>query len=188
MLVFDQGDKTFSSVLDKHRLVPLGEWVPTWAGWPFRGLSAIGGLEAGDSSRLLDWSGPSIAAAICYEISNGSSLAEAVENGAEWIVAIANLDPYPIFLQRQFLTLAKLRSIETNRDLVSVSNTGPSALVLATGQDLPALAPFTSGTGVVQTHLYKGFTGYVLWREAPIVGIMLIAILALIYSPFLLFA
>ena len=87
--------------IDKHRLVPLGEWVPALPG--LSGLSAIGGLEAGAPSRLWRWGGPPAAVAICYEISNGAVLAHAVAEGAEWILAAANLDPYPRLLQQQYL-------------------------------------------------------------------------------------
>ena len=55
-----------------------------------------GGIESGNPSRLLDWEGPSFAGAICYELSNGKAIAKAVNQGAKWILVIANLDPYPI--------------------------------------------------------------------------------------------
>lgn len=164
-----------SVALDKHRLVPLGEWVPSWLGDSFSGLSAVGGLEPGESSRLLRWSGPSAAVAICYELSDGRSLTKAVDNGAKWVLAVANLDPYPITLQDQFLSLARLRSIETARDLVVVSNTGPSAMVSSSGESKQLIAPFTKGIALAEVHLHNGITGYAQWRETPLVVCLLIA-------------
>ncbi len=50
--------------MDKSRLVPLGEWIPVLPNFLQNGLSAVGGIEGGNPSRLLDWDGPSFAGAI----------------------------------------------------------------------------------------------------------------------------
>ena len=121
------------ALLDKHRLVPLGEWLPPLPPGFTQGLSAVGGLEAGSPSRLTATGFGPVGVAICYELSNGRSLAAATAGGAEWLLTIANLDPYPELLQRQFLALAQLRAIESGRDLLSVGNTGPTAVVRADG-------------------------------------------------------
>ena len=121
------------ALLDKHRLVPLGEWLPPLPPGFTQGLSAVGGLEAGSPSRLTSTGFGPVGVAICYELSNGRSLAAATAGGAEWLLTIANLDPYPELLQRQFLALAQLRAIESGRDLLSVGNTGPTAVVRADG-------------------------------------------------------
>jgi len=121
------------ALLDKHRLVPLGEWLPPLPPGFTQGLSAVGGLAAGSPSRLTATGFGPVGVAICYELSNGRALAAATAGGAEWLLTIANLDPYPELLQRQFLALAQLRAIESGRDLLSVGNTGPTALVRADG-------------------------------------------------------
>jgi len=71
--------------------------------------------------------------AICYELADGRGLAAASGAGAEWLLASANLDPYPALLQQQFAALAQLRAIEAGRWLVSSANTGPSLVVDAAG-------------------------------------------------------
>ncbi len=182
ILVFDRGESSFSAKLDKHRLVPLGEWVPRISGVVFKGLSAVGGIQPGPPSRLLSWSGPSLAGAICYELSDGSSLAKAVSDGAQWILAIANLDPYPLLLQKQYLSLARLRAIETSRDLVSVANTGPSSLITASGVESLVVRPFTEGIGLVDLHLYNKSTGYLRWGEVPLLAAFLISLILLVIS------
>ena len=166
MLLVEAGSTTPIASIDKHRLVPLGEWVPALPG--FSGLSAIGGLEAGEPSRLWRWGGPPASVAICYEISNGVALARGVAEGAEWILAAANLDPYPRLLQMQYLALAQLRSLETARPLLSTANTGPTALVQANGQIAERLASFDPGLLVVQFQPHTGLTGYVRWGESPL--------------------
>ena len=132
------------SWLDKHRLVPLGEWVPFAGLARWSGLSAVGGVEPGPPSRLLRRPGGAVAGAICYELADGQALAAAVRQGAGWLLASANLDPYPLQLQGQYAALAQLRAIETGRWLVSSANTGPSLLVDPQGvvrQQLPAGLP-----------------------------------------------
>ena len=180
MLLVDGDGTTPVASIDKHRLVPLGEWVPSWLG--LSGLSAIGGLEAGEPSRLWRWGGPPAAVAICYEISNGAALARAVADGAEWILAAANLDPYPGLLQQQYLALAQLRSLETARPLLSTANTGPTAMIRANGQVAERLATFDQGLLVVPLQPRKGLTGYVLWGEAPLLLMLGASSLVLIRS------
>ncbi len=174
LLVFKPGDKKFSFAIDKHRLVPLGEKVPNLPYLSNKGLSAVGGLDPGDPSRLLSWSGPPAAVAICYELSDGNALAKAVKDGAEWILAVANLDPYPTSLQRQFTSLAQLRSIETSRELISAANTGPSSVISASGEVKSIVLPFTEGTELAELKLNKRITGYARWQEAPLFCLLFI--------------
>ena len=161
------------AVLDKYRLVPLGEWTPALPG--LAGLSAVGGLEPGGPSRLWRWGGPPAQVAICYEISNGTALAQAAAEGGQWILTAANLDPYPLLLQHQFLALAQLRSVETARPLVSAANTGPTVAINAWGQVTSRLPAMRPGLHTVQVQPRNDVTVYARWREWPLVGLLLIA-------------
>jgi apolipoprotein N-acyltransferase len=112
--------------------------------------------------------------AICYELSDGTGLAQAVRAGAQWLLVVANLDPYPAQLQQQYLALAQLRAIETGRWLVSVANTGPSAVVDAQGVVrglLPLGAPLTAPLGL---ELRQGLTPYDRWGEIPLVVVLVL--------------
>jgi len=87
-------------------------------------------------------------------------LAKASARGATWLLTIANLDPYPPQLQEQFLALAQLRAIETGRDLLSVANTGPSALISATGH-VQRLLPFgEAGVARARVQIHERVTLY----------------------------
>ena len=149
LLTVPEQQRPPQALLDKHRLVPLGEWLPPLPSAFTRGLSAVGGLEAGSPSRLTGTGFGPIGVAICYELSNGRALAAATSGGAEWLLTIANLDPYPELLQRQFLALAQLRAIESGRDVLSVGNTGPTALVRADGTVQRLLPPGEEGVALV---------------------------------------
>jgi len=160
LLRFAPGAQEPSSWLDKHRLVPLGEWVPLAGLVRWSGLSAVGGVEPGPPSRLLQRPSGPLAAAICYELSDGAALAAAVRDGATWVLASANLDPYPPQLQQQFTALAQLRALETGRWLVSAANTGPSLLINPQGvvQDqLPSGRPGVLAVPVRQLRVLTPF-------------------------------
>ncbi len=161
-------------LLDKHRLVPIGEWLPTGL---TAGLSAVGGLQPGSPSRLVDGVTPSFALAICYEISDGHALAEASAQGAQWLLTLANLDPYPLQLQRQFLALSQLRALETGRDLVSVGNTGPTALVRSDGSMEQLLPPGREGVAKAIVLLHGQTTPYSRWPDGPLLLMVPLALL-----------
>lgn len=152
--------------LDKHRLVPLGEWVP---GGYWSGLSAVGGLTPGDADRLLALPPPlgPLAVAICYELSDAEALARAIRGGADWILTVANLDPYPAQLQQQFLMQAQLRALESRRWLLSVANTGPTAVINPRGQQLQALVPNRPQLGLMQLWRRGDRTLWVRWGASP---------------------
>jgi len=179
LLRFEPGEQLASGWVDKHRLVPLGEWVPLAGLWRWSGLSAVGGLEPGPASRLLQRPNGSVAVAICYELSDGAALATASREGAGWLLASANLDPYPQLLQDQFKALAQLRAIETGRWLVSAANTGPSLLIDARGRLIEQLPPGLRRQGLMTPRRLSALTPYGRWGEGPLLVLLLLAALGL---------
>ncbi len=182
LLVFEKGQRKFSKFVDKYRLVPIGERVPNIPFLSDFGLSAVGGIYPGDASRFLSWSGPPFGAAICYEISDGYALAKSVNDGAQWLLSIANLDPYPQSLQKQFVSISQLRSIENGRDLIIAANTGPSSLILATGEVRTLLSPFEENLQVVKLNLRSNYTIYSKWRELPLLCVLLVGVTGNFYT------
>lgn len=175
LLRFEPGQQQAGGWIDKHRVVPLGEWVPLADLWRWSGLSAVGGVEPGPSSRLLPRPGGDVGVAICYELSDGAALAAATRQGARWLLASANLDPYPLQLQGQFAALAQLRAIETGRWLVSSANTGPSLLVDAGGRLREQLPPGRPATGLFTVQQRSRLTPYDRWGEGPLIALALLA-------------
>ena len=79
LLGYQTGDKSYSSFIDKNRLVPLGEEIPGFLKIFSRGLSAVGGIQPGSNSRFFEWKlTPPLAIAICYEISDGFKIRKAI--------------------------------------------------------------------------------------------------------------
>ena len=177
LLLVDPDQQRGRALLDKHRLVPLGESLPPLPAVLAGGLSADGGLHPGDASRLMRGFFPPGAAAICYEISDGRALAAAVRSGGQWLLSIANLDPYPVQLQTQFLALARLRAIETGRDLMSVANTGPTAVVHADGQVDRLLPAGRAGVERGDLQLRSALTLYTSVGEMPLLGLLVLSLI-----------
>jgi apolipoprotein N-acyltransferase len=177
VLRFGPGERYASGAVDKHRLVPLGEWVPLARLVRWSGLSAVGGLEGGAASRLLPRPAGAIGVAICYELADGTALAQASRDGAHWLLASANLDPYPKALQSQFTALAQLRAIETGRWLVSVANTGPSLLVAASGQVRSTLPEGIAAVETMTVRQRQTLTVYDRWGNGPLLLGWLLALL-----------
>ena len=73
----------------------------------------------------------------------------------------------PLQLQKQFLALAQLRAIETGRDLLSVGNTGPTALISANGSVERLLSPEAPGVAETDIQVRQRVTPYSRWISPP---------------------
>jgi len=174
LLGYRLGDQFFTSFIDKHRLVPLGEKIPAFLDIFSRGLSAVGGVQPGSNSRFFDSEfTPPLAVAICYEISDGLTIRNAINSGAKLIISVANLDPYPKKLQNQFLSLARMRSIENKKDNLIASNTGPSGLISDDGKIIEVLNSNTEENVVVFPHFSSEKTFYTKFGERPLLLLFL---------------
>jgi len=169
LLGFQFGDKSFTTFIDKNRLVPLGEKIPRFLDSFSRGLSAVGGIQPGFDSRFFDPKfTPPLAVAICYEISDGLKIRKAINSGAKLIITAANLDPYPAKLYNQFLSLARLRSIENKINNLLVSNTGPSGLVQDDGKIIKLLDYDVEQNEIVFPNFSSEKTFYTKFGDKPI--------------------
>jgi len=174
LLGFQIGDQSFTSFIDKNRLVPLGEKIPRFLVDFSRGLSAAGGIQAGSDSRFFDSKfTPPLAVAICYEISDGFKIRKAINSGAKLIITAANLDPYPNKLYDQFLSLARLRSIENKKDNLLVSNTGPSGLVRDDGKIIQLLDLNAEQNQMVFPNFSSEKTFYTKFGDKPILLLLI---------------
>jgi len=175
LLGFKIGDKSFTSFIDKNRLVPIGEKIPRFLDIFSRGLSAVGGIQPGSDSRFFDPKfTPPLAVAICYEISDGLEIRKAINSGAKLIITAANLDPYPAKLYNQFLSLARLRSIENKKNNLLVSNTGPSGLVQDDGKIIKLLDYDVEQNEIVFPNFSSEKTFYTKFGDKPILFLFIV--------------
>ncbi len=174
LLGFEIGNQFFTSVIDKNRLVPLGEKIPIFLDNVSRGLSAVGGIKQGSDSRFFDPKfSPPLAVAICYEISDGLKIRKAINSGAKLIITAANLDPYPTKLYNQFLALARLRSIENKKDNILVSNTGPSGLLGDDGNIIQLMDLNAEQNQIVFPNFSSEKTFYTKFGDIPILLLLI---------------
>ncbi len=177
LLGYQIGDKNYSSYIDKYRLVPFGEKIPGFLNIFSRGLSAVGGIQPGSNSRFFKWKFTHpLAIAICYEITDGFQIRNAIKSGAELIISAANLDPYPRKLHDQFLSLARVRSIENKKDNIIVSNTGPSGLISEDGRIIKLFDPNAEQIDVVNPNFSTVKTFYTIYGESPLCLLFLLLI------------
>ena len=177
-LAYKKGDKFYSDFVDKYRLVPLGEKIPK-VFYKFLNLSSLGGIEPGHQKRYFEWdNSPPFAAIICYEITDGLKIKNAVQDGSKFILAVANLDPYPSRIFNQYLSLVRMRSIENNIDTVISSNTGPSGLIRSDGRIDKLMDLNKENNEVVYIHLLDKKTFYTNYGIWPL---LIIFIFLLIY-------
>ena len=78
------------------------------------------------------------------------------------------MDPYPTKLHNQFLSLARIRSIENKKDIIIVSNTGPSGLISEVGRVIKIFDPNTEQNDVVNPNFSTEKTFYTLYGERPL--------------------
>jgi len=176
---------------DKVRLVPFGEYVPfrailgrlvpTITGDFTPGTEAVVNLlrlETRRSALLTTDSltvDPSIerttsfvrvGSFICYEAAYPDLIRKFVKGGATLLVNVSNDAWFGNTAgPRQHLAHARMRAIETDRDLIRVTNSGISALITAEGQVIDELPQFIPGSQFWQAQARRNITSYVRYGD-----------------------
>lgn len=176
---------------DKIRLVPFGEYVPsrsllgrfvpTITGDFTAGNEAVVNLlrlETRRSALLTTDSAavdPSIERTtnfirlggfICYEAAYPDLVRRFVKDGATLLVNLSNDGWFGNTAgARQHLAHARMRAIETDRDIIRVTNSGISALITAEGAVIDELPQFISGSQFWQAQARRNITTYVRYGD-----------------------
>lgn len=161
------GRGRFAGIADKAYRMIFGEFVPGRA-WVPEGLrsSIPRGLEAAPLPGIIDVDGRRIGILNCYE----DLITEAARSLAgRGVMLLSNHtnDAWfePTFAPRLHAFLARLRAIETRRELVRTTNTGQSMLVRATGEVAATLPTREAAQGVFEAHLLTGESPYVAYGD-----------------------
>jgi apolipoprotein N-acyltransferase len=190
---------------DKIVLVPFGEYVP-WRSVLGRFVPAIVGdfargreavvntLKLQTTRRgLISDNGASpheaierttnyvrVGAFICYEAAYPGIIRQFVRNGATLLVNVSNDAWFGNTAgARQHLWHAMMRAIETDRDLVRVTNTGISALIKSDGRIIDQMPMFSAGAQVWEAEARRGQTFYVRHGDRFAHGCVALGLLAL---------
>ncbi len=107
-----------------------------------------------------------LAPIICYESIYGEFVTGYVKNGANLLAIVTN-DSWWGYSpgHRQLLAYAKLRAIETRKEVVRSANSGVSALINAKGDVVETLPYGAQGALKVKAGLHEGQTAYVRYGD-----------------------
>jgi apolipoprotein N-acyltransferase len=129
------------SIYVKRYLTPFGEYIP---------LRHIARLVSDETDRVTDFSpgaqlvthkvkGAKVGSIICYEIINDGLVREMAKNSNFLIVQTNSATFSGSAEGEQQLAITRLRAMESKRNIVSISTTGPSAVIDARGGVLSKL-------------------------------------------------
>ncbi len=127
------------SQYNKVKLVPLGEYLPFEAVLApiLRRLSPMQiGMVPGSSHQSFDTPYGKAIVGICYDSVFSELFRAQAAAGGQFILSIANNDPYSDRMMAQHHALDVIRAVESDRWLVRVTNTGLSAVIDPHGQTL----------------------------------------------------
>jgi apolipoprotein N-acyltransferase len=123
--------------IDKRALVPFGEFVPEGFRWL---IDLIGipmtDLAEGDAVQpMLDIGGVSAGILICYENLSGEVMRSYWQSRSpDFLIVTSSLGWFSDSILPQFLDIARMRALESARPVVSVSNSGMSAVISSRGE------------------------------------------------------
>ena len=153
----------FTGISDKVKLLAFGEFVPFWH-WlpPLQSRFRCPGIVAGRAPKTLTLSQTRIGVLNCYEDVLSAYARSVMDDDPEFLVNVTNdawfgdtTEPYLHHM------VARLRSIETRRDLVRAVNTGVSAHTTSTGADAQRTDTWRRATFIADVRRLNGKTIFV---------------------------
>jgi apolipoprotein N-acyltransferase len=133
------GEGAVTSQYDKAKLVPLGEYLPFESVLApiLRRLSPLRmGMVAGSSHQAFETPFGRAIVGICYDSVFSELFRAQAAAGGQFILSIANNDPYSERMMAQHHALDVMRAVESDRWLVRATNTGLSAVIDPHGRTL----------------------------------------------------
>lgn len=158
----------------KHHLVPFGEFVPFGMHWFVRLLQIpIGDQHQGAETQTpMLIAGQRIAVNICFEDLFGEEIRHAWQdprNAPSVLLNLSNLAWFDdsVALQ-QHLQISRMRTLETARPLLQVTNTGLTVAIDDGAHVLAQLPPLQTATLSATIQPMQGSTPYVRWGNTPV--------------------
>lgn len=144
----------------KMLLVPFGEYVPADLDWPAWLAPKLNDLQPGARRHVFTTpTGLAFAPLICWENLFAEHVRLSVRDGARLLVQLTNDNWFgETAAPRQHNLASVLRAVENRTPMVIASNTGPSAVIDATGR-VVAEAPGTFTEAVVTGRVAPGSGG-----------------------------
>jgi apolipoprotein N-acyltransferase len=166
----------------KRHLVPFGEFMPfkDWLGPLVRLFEVpMSDFSAGEMPRpLLAVGRHTAGASVCYEDAFPAEVVQALPE-AQFLISVSNDAWFGDSLApHQHLEIARMRALETGRDMVRATNTGISAIIDWHGRVVERVPLFVREAATAQVQPRTGATPFVRVRNALAIGLALVLIAA----------
>lgn len=170
-------------IYTKRYLTPFGEYLPlrSVAEKVSKYSSQITDFKAGEQNTVFDVNGNRFNTLICYELINDIFVAEARNN---FLVVQTNNATFGDTSQLdQQLNIARVRALESAREIAYVSTTGTTSFISPQGKILSSLDKFKPATLKSQLNATQGLTyrqsfGHLVepWAMIVLLGLLLLRV------------
>jgi len=176
-----------ASQYDKIYLLPFGEYVPLRNWIPFIGRIPMlaGDFTAGSEYKLSTVANARLGASICFEATFPQVARMMTRSGATTLVNISDDGWFgPTVAARQHLAHAIFRSVENNREMLRVTNSGITARIRPDGnlQDLSELFEITTRKWKVDLSADRPMTVYTRYGDFLAIACVIGTVAALVVS------
>lgn len=156
-----------TGVADKVKLLAFGEYVPLWHYLPpLQERFRCPGLTPGQVNAILPLGRAQVGVLNCYEDVLDEPSREVAGRGADVLINVTN-DAWFGDTREPHLhhLVARLRSIETRRDMVRSVNTGVSGHILSTGENAVYTPTYEQTAFIARARLLTGETFWVHYGD-----------------------
>ena len=171
---------------DKQKLVPFGEYLPMQ--W-LRGLIDFFNLPMSDFSQgdseqaLLQTNDVSIAPYICYEVVY-PDFAAGLARKSGLLITISNDTWFGQSIgPLQHFQMARMRALETGRQMIRATNDGITALINQKGEVIATIPRFSSGVLSATAEVRTGQTPFMRFGSWPVILLSLLMVVAVLLPP-----